>query len=311
MTIWQIILIILAICLVLTVIWSIFCFVVTNIRLKELNYYNPIIFKYTEYRYDKKRMIDAFNWYDKQKFKEYTLISRDGLKLTSFYLETKGADKIAILFHGYRGSARNDFSPMIPFYQSLGYNILIVNQRSHGKSKGRAITFGIKEKFDCVDWVNFSNKEFNNKETILVGISMGASTVLLASGQNLPKNVKTIIADCGYTSPYEIIKNTMKLIRMPIYPTIWYISFYYKIFCKGNLKTECVKQAVRKSKTPILFIHGTADRLVPFRMSQENFDATKVKKDILLVEGASHAGSYVQATKIYEEKVTKWLKELE
>lgn len=302
---WEIVIIVISCIFGFLFLTSLCCFILTNVRLFEINFMVPFEFKLSGYRDDKEKMLKDFEYFDNQKFEEYTIKSYDKLKLKGYLLRVKDSKKLVICFHGYRASARNDFSCVVPFYQKLGYNILFVNQRSHGKSKGKIITFGVRERKDVLSWINFS-KKLGFNEIVLAGVSMGASTVLMAAEFIKKGDVKKIVADCGFTSPYEIIKETIKTIKFPVYPIIWFINFYSILFCGINFKKYNTKESIKKTEIPILFIHGTDDKFVPSKMSTENFEINK-NNEILLVEGAHHAGSYMKNPKIYEKKVEEFL----
>lgn len=303
---WVIVLIVLGGVLILTYFVSLLCFFLTNVRIFHINYERKLDFSLSQYKDKKERMEKEFGWFKSQNFETLYMKNRHGLKLVGKYLKTGDTNKIAIFFHGYRSVPKNDFSAMIPFYQKQGFNILLVHQRSHGESKGKVITFGIKEQKDCHDWVKYVNKKFDNPQILLIGISMGAATVLMASSKEM-QNVKAVIADCGYSCPYTIITNTIKILRIPVHPTINFINFHLKFFTGKDLKNHAVTKKLKQSKVPILFIHGLDDKFVPCSMTEENYAATTGEKDILLIEGAGHAGCYVTATKKYETKVKKFL----
>ena len=186
---------------------------------------------------------------------------------------------------------------------------MLVSQRSHGRSRGRLITFGVRERKDVKSWVEFIERTYNPEKIILAGISMGASTVLMASKLILSNKVKGIIADCGYTCPADIIKETIKALHLPVYPTFWFINFYSILFAGINLKKHSTINAIKNTQIPILFIHGTSDGFVPCRMSVENFEAKKENAKLLLIDGAYHAGAYVKDPSLYEKTVREFLGE--
>lgn len=196
--------------------------------------------------------------------------SYDGLKLSARYYKGDKRKPLCICFHGYRGSAIRDFSGIGLHLISDGYNVLLVDQRAHWRSQGHTICFGIKERFDVVSWVKFANKHFGkNKNIFLFGISMGGGSVLMASGQKLPHNVKGVVADCPFNSPKDIIKHVCRKIRLNpelMWPVIWLSGLIY-----GRLSVNSTTSAIeaKKSKTPIVIIHGEADDFVPTAMSKE------------------------------------------
>ena len=126
--------------------------------------------------------------------------SADGLKLHAYWIPAEHPRGTVLLAHGYRSTMLVDFGLAYPFYHALGMNILVPHQRAHGESQGRYITFGVKESEDMKCWIDYHNKTYGCHQMILSGMSMGASTMLFLADQDLPDNVKCIIADCGFTS---------------------------------------------------------------------------------------------------------------
>lgn len=260
----------------------------------------------------KKHLSDLIISFKEIPYEEVTIISNDGLKLFGRYYHLKDGAPIQIQFHGFHGNAYRDFCGGNKLARERGFNTLVIDQRSHGKSEGNCITFGIKESEDCLCWVNYVVDRFGNDcKIILAGISMGAATVLMATELNLPSNVKGVIADCPYSSPSKMVKKVMKEdMRLPVkifFPFIWLGCFIYGHF---NLSKTSAIKAMEKCNVPILLIHGLADTLVPPYMSQEIYDACKAKKNILLVENATHAVSYIYDEQAYIKKVDEFIGEV-
>ena len=233
---------------------------------------------------------------------EESTVSFDNLKLVGSYYPIENSKRVIILFHGYRSSGLRDFSCAVKMYNNLGLNVLLVDQRSHGRSEGRYITFGVKERKDVLSWIGYVLKKCgNNTEIILGGLSMGATTVMLASSENLPSNVTGIIADCGFTSPKEIIikvaKSTYHLSGLVLTFVIYIMDIYCKILGKFSIKNISTKDALKKSNIPIVIIHGKKDGFVPYEMSLENFEAAKGNKKLISVDNADHGMSF-----LYDEK---------
>lgn len=237
-------------------------------------------------------------------FEEFEIKSYDGLTLRGKYYEYQKNAPIEIMFHGYRGNSERDLAGGIQRCFSLKRSALVVDQRGHGNSDGFNIYFGAKEKFDVVSWAEFAYQKFGSNVPLLItGISMGASTVLLASELQLPPSVKGVIADCGYSSAKEIIKKIIKQIHLPTFVFYPLIAFGAKFYGKFNLKDADVTRALKNSKIPVKFIHGTTDDFVPYTMSEINFNACSSDKSILLVEGAGHGLSYLVNPEKYLEEV--------
>ena len=224
----------------------------------------------------------------------FSIQSFDGLTLYGNYYEQEPDAPIELLFHGYRGTAERDLSIGIQRCFSMGRNILIVEQRASGKSGGNVISFGINEHRDCLSWIDFVISHFGNDVKIFLGgISMGASTVLMAAGRPLPPNVIYVMADCGYSSAKEIIKKCCRQLHLPadiLYP---FIKLSARIYGHFDLDETSPIEAMKNCKVPVVFIHGEADDFVPHEMSVQNYEACQTPKKLLLVPGAGHGVCYM------------------
>ena len=225
---------------------------------------------------------------------DVSITSFDGLTLRGRYFEQIPGAPMELMFHGYRGSGERDLCVGIQRAFSLGRNVLIVEQRTSWNSEGHVITFGVREYRDCLAWVDFAVKKFGPDVTIqLTGISMGATTVLMAAGQPLPPNVKGVLADCGFTSAKAIICKILRQLGLPanlIYPLIWLGAKLYGGF---DLRDSDAKRALQTCTLPVIFIHGESDDFVPCSMSEENYNACPSPKAFLTIPGAGHGLAYV------------------
>ncbi len=244
------------------------------------------------------------------KHEDVYITSRDGLKLHAKYYHQADGAPLTIFMHGYRSGALRDGNGAFIMSWQRGYNVLIVDQRAHGQSEGKVITFGIKERFDCLEWIHYANRRFGEQTPIvLMGISMGASTVMLAAGLDLPRNVKCVLADCGFSSPKEIIQSVIRSMKLPVafvYPVIRLSGRIFAGIDIGDKEASCV-EAVHKSKVPILFIHGDGDDFVPCHMSQACYEACSTEKRLLIVKGAGHGLSHCVDHVSYEAAVEEFL----
>ncbi len=242
-----------------------------------------------------KRITEGRNELRAMPCEEHTVASFDSLKLFGYLYRTKEkSDKYIICMHGYRSSPE-DFMCAMGFFISLGYNVLTVNQRAHGKSEGKWITFGVKERYDCLSWCNYLVNTFGNGiDIVLDGLSMGATTVLMASALDLPKNVKGIIADCGFSSPWDIVTHVAKTdMHIPKFPLLYLMLPAVKVIAGFGLKEASTVDSVTKSNLPILYTHGLADDFVPHGMSIKAYNARPDNSRMLSVEGAKHGLSYI------------------
>ena len=236
--------------------------------------------------------------------KELEITSFDGLRLRGRYYEFAPGAPIELMFHGYRGSAERDLAGGVQRCFKLGRSALIVDQRCSGQSQGNVITFGILEHRDCLRWVDFMINHFGPDVKIyLCGISMGAATVLMASGKELPENVIGVLADCGYTSPKEIIQTVIRGIGLPPKLAYPFVKLGAKIFGRFDLEEISPVEAVKNCKVPVFFVHGEADDYVPCEMSQRNYEACASRKRLMTVPGAAHGLSYPVAQQQYLQAV--------
>ena len=223
----------------------------------------------------------------------FTITSFDGLTLHGNFYEYAPSAPMELMFHGYRGSALRDLSGGVARCFALKRNCLIVDQRCAGRSEGTVITFGINEHRDCLRWVDFLVDHFGpDVKIILTGISMGASTVLIAGGKPLPPNVIGILADCGYTSAEAIIKSVIRKMRLPVPLLYPFVKLAAKLYGHFDLESYSPRDALKTCPLPVIFFHGEADNFVPCYMSRENFDACTSRKAIYTVPGAGHGLSF-------------------
>ena len=229
--------------------------------------------------------------------------SHDNLTLFGRYYHVKSGAPLFIEFHGYKGEALRDFCACDMVFKSLGCNTLLVDQRAHGKSGGKTISFGVNERLDCLAWVKWANKRFGDIPIFLAGISMGGATVLTAASLSLPKNVRGIISDCAFSSPKEIICKVLSDRHLPkkiFYPLVYLGAFLFGGF---YLNASSAILAVKNARVPILLLHGKADSFVPHQMSEEIYKSCSSEREIFTFEGAGHGFSFATDAPKYEHAV--------
>lgn len=251
----------------------------------------------------------ARQWLRDHRAQEVSVTSFDGLPLRAQWVPAERPIATILLFHGYRSHHLQDFAAIYGLYHAMGLNLLLVRQRAHGESGGKYITFGVKERRDVLTWIDFHNRTHGMDNVFLGGMSMGASTVLFAAGEDLPPNVRGITADCGFSSPADILSHIIRrdfhlpprlvLPLMDVWArTLGGFSFY-----------ECsTRDTLARSKTPILFIHGRADDFVPCPMTRAGFDACASEKEIHLIEGAGHGRSYLYEPERLQKALTDFFR---
>lgn len=247
------------------------------------------------YKAHQKIMKEDFDNASLLPYKKLSVKSFDGLILNGKYYEKIKGAPIEIMFHGYRGNAKRDMSSGIKRAFACNRNALIVDQRASGCSQGHIITFGINERKDVIKWIDKVIEEFGNDvKIILTGISMGAATVLNSSNMELKENVIGILADCGYDSAKTIIKKVLKDLKLPVNLFYFLIKTSARIFGNFNLEETSPLEAVKDSKVPIIFYHGTNDNFVPCNMSMNLYNNCSNKnKKLVLIENAGHGIAYL------------------
>ena len=231
---------------------------------------------------------------------EFSIRSFDGLTLHAKYYECVPGAPIEIMFHGYRGSAERDLCGGVQRCFALNRNILLVDQRCSGKSDGRIITFGIREHKDCLAWVDFAAQQFGPEvKLILTGISMGASTVLMAAGKELPPQVVGVLADCGFSTAKDIIRKVIRQLKLPVKLAYPFVKLAAWLFGGFHLEEYSALEAMKTCRVPVIFFHGASDDFVPWEMSQANYDACPAKKKLVLVPGAGHGLGYLVSPEDY------------
>jgi fermentation-respiration switch protein FrsA (DUF1100 family) len=258
-------------------------------------------------------------WLDTVKTEEVKIKSRDGLVLSARYLAAPGSPDTAILAHGYRGNAKQ-MSPFARiFYEDLGCNVLLPDARAHGASDGTWIGFGWPERLDYlgwIDWVKARPGETGGEgpveartRIVLFGISMGAATVMMTAGENPPPEVKAVIEDCGYTSAEEEIRHHLG--------TVYHIRSRWLIRALNRKSREIAGYGfneasaagqIKKTKLPVLFIHGEADNFVPFGMVHALYEACSGEKELFTVKDAGHGFSYNVSPGEYKNRVTAFVR---
>ena len=244
------------------------------------------------------------------KSEDFTITSFDGLKLHAKYFEYSKDAALEIMFHGYRGSAERDLSGGIQRCFALGRSVLLVDQRTSCGSEGNVISFGINEHRDCISWIDFTLNHFGpDIRIVLTGISMGASTVLMAAGKPLPSNVVGVLADCGYSSQKEIIKKCTCDLHLPadlVYP---FIKLGARIWGHFDLEEYTPEDAMKTCQVPVIFFHGEDDDFVPCEMSRINYAACTSPKRLVTVKGAGHGLVYVVDNEGYFRAVADFFTE--
>lgn len=254
----------------------------------------------------------TLEWVKTLENKKVEVKAEDGITLRGTeYIINNQSDKWAIVLHGYRSSPEAVLSIGMHFSEK-GYNVLIPSMRASSESEGKYIGMGWLDKEDLKCWINLIIQENSNSKIVLHGSSMGAATVAMASGDELPKNVKAIIEDSGYTSVWDIFASEAKArFNLPTFPILNMFELMANIKAKYDIKEASALNQVKKATIPMLFIHGDRDDFVPVYMCDQLYEAANCKKEKLIIHNAGHTESKYKEPETYYNKMFEFLEKID
>lgn len=232
---------------------------------------------------------NADDWYNSINPDDTVLVNEKNEKLIAKIITQKEKScKWLIAVHGYTSRPRAMARQSVHFYKN-GYNILMPCQRAHRNQEAKFTSMGYYEKYDIISWINYILSQDSDAEIVLLGISMGSATVMLTTGEKLPSNVKCCIADCGYTNCFELFTHSIKHeVGLPDFPFVGAADTFAKLFLGWSFKDCSPIDAVSRSITPTLFIHGENDKVVPFWMMEALYEKCSAEKEKLATADTGH-----------------------
>ena len=238
-------------------------------------------------------------------YEDVYIESFDKLKLHARFYDNKESNKIAILLHGYKGTAYRDFNCISKIIFKEGYKVLMIDQRAHGSSQGHVITFGVRETKDLLSWIDYVKARFNDIGILLVGVSMGGHTILNAADK-IDKDIK-IIADCPYSSPKAILSNTIRSVHLPVWLFYPLLNLTCHIYGHESLNKTSAYLTVKNSDNKILIIHGDKDHVIPYTDSKKLADTYPNKIRYEVFKNADHGISALVDFDRYQRVVKEFL----
>jgi hypothetical protein len=246
-------------------------------------------------------------WLQSQTGEAVEITAFDGLTLRGTFYPNPADGPILLAFHGYRSNGVRDFAAACPFYFSQGLSILLVDQRAAGASQGTYITLGTKESRDVADWCRWAQERFPGRPLAAAGISMGASSVLLAA-PHMPPAVRAIIADCGYAQPWDELRYVVHHnAHLPAGWLLWGVELWCRCLGGFSLRQDTT-DGLKKSRIPLFLIHGEDDQLVPYANLSRHQTAGSAPCTVLSVPGADHGISYLLDTPGYQTAAKEFLR---
>ena len=249
------------------------------------------------------------DWFDNTNKEKLVIKSTKANKNlhADFIFPEKESDIFVIIIHGYTSEPRG-MGMYAQKYHELGYNVLMPSLNGHADSEASTVTMGWKDRLDIVDWVNFIAENYPESKIILHGESMGAATTMMTTGEDLPDNVKVAVADCGYTSVWDIFSNKIKNnFKMHEFPTLYSANVVNKIYSGFDFKEASAIEQLKKSKTPTIFIHGDKDTFVPYEMLDRVYDACASEKEKITIPDSPHARNACVDPDLYWNSVIEFI----
>lgn len=239
--------------------------------------------------------------------KDTFILAPDEVRLHAYYIHAPHPTaKTAVIVHGYTDNAIRMFMIGRLYNHDLGYNVLLPDLRNAGLSDGDHFQMGWLDRLDVLQWMDVANRIYGDSTRMVVhGISMGAATTMMVSGEKQPPYMKCFVEDCGYTDVWEEFAHKLKSgFGLPSFPLMNVTNALCKVKYGWSFKEASALNQVKKSTLPMFFIHGDADTYVPTEMVNRLFDAkTEGEKERWIVPGAVHAMSYRDNAEEYTKKV--------
>lgn len=249
------------------------------------------------------------DWFDKANKEKLIIKSTNANKNlhADFIFADKDGDVFVVIIHGYTSEPRA-MGIYAQKYHELGYNVLLPSLNGHADSEAFSVTMGWKDRLDIVDWINFIAKNYPESKIIIHGESMGSATTMMTTGENLPANVKAAVADCGYTSVWDIFSDKItNNFKMHEFPTLYSANAVNKIYSGFDFKEASAIEQLKKSKTPTIFIHGDKDSFVPYAMLDKVYEACASEKEKVTIPNSPHARNSCANPELYWNSVIKFI----
>ena len=238
------------------------------------------------------------------------ITSPDGIRMHAYYVRaSQPKPETAVIIHGYTDCAVRMFHIAYLYNHSLNYNVLLPDLRFSGLTEGEAIQMGWLDRKDVMQWISLAPFIFGDSiKSVVHGISMGAATTMMTSGETLPSHIKCFVEDCGYTSVWDQFEKELKeQFGLPAFPLLYVSSWLCNLQLGWNFKEASAVSQVAKCKLPMFFIHGDADKYVPTYMVHEVYTAKSEPKELWIVPETAHAKSYQNFPEEYTARVRNFV----
>lgn len=259
-----------------------------------------------------RRCREGYAEFDAMEKEDVWIESFDGRRLHGYFIQNEKARKVVISFHGYNTEARKEYPLHHSYYQD-GYTVLIVDQRGVGKSQGPFITMGLLERRDCLRWIDYVVARYGGDVQILLeGLSMGATTIMMAAQDIHAPQVKGMIVNCGFNSCSDQLAYTItRLLHLPRFPVLATVKLYARLLAKYDMDAITAAESLANSDIPLLMFHGAKDTFVPYENLEEIYPHARTShKKMVSCEHAAHGIARFEDTELYERELRQFLAEL-
>ncbi len=252
---------------------------------------------------------DTARWLETVEAQTLSVVSADGYRLVATeFLPSEESDIWVLILHGYTGW-KEEMYPFAYWYHREGYHVIVPDLRCQGESEGDFIGMGWTDHFDCMLWIDHILSQDQNARIIVHGQSMGAATVLMMTGEELPDNIIAVISDCAYTDAYSMFGEKIReWFNLPAFPLVDSACVILRFRGGYDLKKASAIDAVAKSNVPTLFIHGEDDAMIDVQMSRDLYKAAACRKELLIVADAGHAQAQDKEPAVYYGTIREFLK---
>lgn len=256
-----------------------------------------------------KMMQDGKDWFNNANKEKIAIKSSNFNKniVADYIFADNESDICVIVIHGYTSNPCS-MGVYAEKYHELGYNVLMPSLNGHADSESSVVTMGWKDRLDIIDWINYLVETNPDIKIILHGVSMGAATTMMTTGEKLPENVKVAVADCGYTSVWDIFDNKIRNnFKMHSFPTLYSANTVNKLYSGFDFKKASSIEQLKKSKTPTIFIHGDKDTFVPYEMLDKVYEACASDKEKVTIPNSPHARNSCANPELYWNSVCAFI----
>ena len=258
----------------------------------------------------------VIDWYDSLHvagvFRDTSLVGEGDFKLHGVFApaaDPAHAQGTAVVVHGYTDNHLCFMNLVRMYRDDLNYNVMVPDLHYHGYSEGEAVQMGWLDRFDVRRFAEMAHDIWGDDFLVVHGVSMGAATTMMLSGDDLPEYFRAFVEDCGYSSVWDQFAHNLKdSFHLPPFPVLNSASIVCRRKYGWGFKEASSVEQLAKCDRPMLFIHGDKDDFVPFEHLYKNYDAkTQGYKEMWVAPGSEHAMAYKDHPVEYTQHVRDFL----